>query len=508
MRLPSIIRSTLRPGTLAGLLLSTSPLALADDPADPSIDLYAGQVKVLSSKSVKRVAVGNGKVLSTTMIDGKELLLLGEAAGETSLRIWFKDGSEDAYRVLVAPKDIGQAASQMRDLLGADQKDVRVRIVGDHVVVDGKNLPEELVGRIVQLKSLYPKTLILASKVPFKMEKMVWLDVNILEVKKNSLENFGVDWSKQIAGPFVGYGKDFVGPGNVPYTPLGQDITQPPVAGTGIRITPPDILNGAIDVANLARPLAGGWNVGIISGMLSKINFALSNGDAYEIANPLLSARSGGETRFLAGGQIPILQALSTGNAAFQNVTYKDYGIQLNFKPQVDDHNDITMHVKAEVSDIDPSTSVVLNGLSVPGFVVRRSEADINVGDGQTMVISGLVNPKTANAVSKLPWLGDIPILGNLFKSTNFKSGNTDLVILVTPRVVTPASLENIRQVSRAVLLKNEYKKSLPKDSDTRSAVDETLGSKQPYPETQAIPALKPQLPLVNTQPAAPTVSE
>lgn len=182
-------------------------------------------------------------------------------------------------------------------------------------------------------------------------------------------------------------------------------------------------------------------------------------------------------------------------------MTFKDYGIQLNFAPQVDDNNNITMKVLADVSEIDPATSVVLNGFSVPGFTTRRSEADINVGDGQTMVISGLVNPKSAKNASKLPWLGDIPILGNLFKSTEFRSGNTDLVILVTPRVVSAASLENIRQVSRAVELKEEYRKSLSKDSVTREAVDRTLGSKTPYPETQAVPAPKPSLPLVVTQP-------
>ncbi len=469
---------------------------------DQTLDLYAGEVKVLPTQPVKRVAVGDGKVLSTTVVDGKELLLLGDGEGETSLRVWFKDGGEAAYRVLVAPKNVGRAAAEMRELLGSGDKNLRVRIVGDHVVVDGKNLSAELLARVKQLQELYPKTIVLASSAPFKMEKMVWLDVNILEIKKNALENFGVDWTKQIAGPFIGYGKDFVGPRNVPNIPLGQDLTQPPVAGSGIRLTPPPPgLTGAIDLANLARPMAGAWNVGIITGMLSKINFAVSNGDAYQIANPQLSARSGGETNFLAGGQVPILQALSTGNAAFQNVTYKNYGIQLDFKPQVDDDNNITMHVLADVSEIDPGTSVVLNGLNVPGFLTRRSEADINVGDGQTMVISGLVNPKTAKSVSKLPWLGDVPILGHLFKSTEFQSGNTDLVILVTPRVVTPASLENIRQLSRAVLLQDEYKNSLPKNSPTRDAVTRALGSRQPYPETQAVPVPQPKVPLTVTQP-------
>ncbi|WP_291511846.1 pilus assembly protein N-terminal domain-containing protein [Acidithiobacillus sp.] len=487
---------------LVALLLLLGFGASASAAEDPNIDLYAGQVKVLPTKPVKRVAIGNGKVVSSTVVDGKELLLLGEAEGETSLRLWFKDGSEAAYRVMVAPKNIGRAAEEMRELLGKEHKDVQIRIVGDKIVVDGKNIPPALMSRISALGGLYPNTIVLATASPFQMEKMVWLDVNILEIRKSLLENFGVDWTKQIAGPFVGYGRDFIGPRNVPTIPLGQDLTQPPVAGSGIRLTPPPPgLDGVIDLANLARPIGGALNVGIITGMLSKINFALSNGDAYQIANPQLSARSGGKTSFLAGGQIPILQALSTGGAAFQNVTFKDYGIQLNFAPQVDDNNNITMKVLADVSEIDPATSVVLNGFSVPGFTTRRSEADINVGDGQTMVISGLVNPKSAKNASKLPWLGDIPILGNLFKSTEFRSGNTDLVILVTPRVVSAASLENIRQVSRAVELKEEYRKSLSKDSVTREAVDRTLGSKTPYPETQAVPAPKPSLPLVVTQP-------
>ncbi len=471
---------------------------------DATLELYAGEVKVVPTRPVKRVAVGDGKVLSTTVVDGRELLLLGDSEGETSLRVWFKDGGEEAFRVLVAPKNVGRAAAEMRQLLGSSAaKDVQVRIVGDHVVVDGKNLSTTTLDRIKQLQTLYPKTIVLAQAAPFTMEKMVWLDVNVLEIKKSALETFGVDWDKQIAGPFVGYARDFVGPARVPTIPLGQDLTQPPVQGSGIQITPnPANLNGVVDLANLARPFPSPYfNVGLLTGMLSRINFALSNGDAYQIANPKLSARSGGETKFLAGGQVPILQALSTGNAAFQNVTYKDYGIQLDFKPQVDDNNNITMKVVADISDIDPGTSVTLNGFNVPGFITRRSEADINVGDGQTMVISGLVNPKTAKNISKLPWLGDIPILGNLFKSTQYQSGNTDLVILVTPRVVSPASLENIQQVSEAVRMKDEYAKSLPKGSITRDAIDRTMNAPRPYPETQAVPAPKPQPPLVVQQP-------
>lgn len=224
---------------LVSLLLVIGFGASASAAEDPNLDLYAGQVKVLPTKPVKRVAIGNGKVVSSTVVDGKELLLLGEAEGETSLRLWFKDGSEAAYRVMVAPKNIGRAAEEMRELLGTEHKDVQIRIVGDKIVVDGKNIPPALMSRISALGGLYPNTIVLAKASPFQMEKMVWLDVNILEMRKSLLENFGVDWTKQIAGPFVGYGRDFVGPRNVPTIPLGQDLTQPPVAGSGIRLTPP-----------------------------------------------------------------------------------------------------------------------------------------------------------------------------------------------------------------------------------------------------------------------------
>lgn len=479
----------LRPWIVGGLFCVLGNAAAAAQ--DSEITLYTGQVKVLPSNPVKRVAVGNGKVLSTTVIDNKELLLLAENSGETSLRIWYKNGSEDAYRVLVAPQDVGRAAAQIRDLLSGSQPSaISVKVVGDDIVIDGKNLSQEQLDRVQAVKVIYPKKMIiLANKEPFKMEKMVWLDVNVLEIRKSILENFGVDWQKQISGPFLGYGKDFVGPRNVPVQPLGSDLTQPPVAGSGMRLTPPPVgLDGAIDLANLARPITGVTNFGIITGMLSKINFALSSGDAYQIANPQLSARSGGTTKFLAGGQVPILQALATGAAAFQTVTFKNYGIQLDFSPKVDDGNNISMAVKAEVSEIDPATSVVLNGFSVPGFLTRSSNAEINVHDGQTMVISGLVNPKSSKNASKLPWLGDLPILGNLFKSTNFQSGNTDLVILVTPHVVTPGGLENVREVSHAVELKEEYRKTLGKDSPTRAAIDRTLGGKDHYPPTGVAP--------------------
>ncbi|MEY2343026.1 type II and III secretion system protein family protein [Acidithiobacillus sp. IBUN Pt1247-S3] len=478
------------------IFCSFSSMAMAAED-EPGISLYAGQVKVIPSKAVKRVAVGNGKVLSTTVVDNRELLLLAEGAGETSLRVWYKDGGEAAYRVLVAPQDVGRAAEEIRTLVSGNVVNpVSVQVVGDHIVIDGKNLSQQQIDRINSLSLLYPKkTIVIANKEPFKMEKMVWLDVNVLEVRKTLLENFGVDWQKQISGPFVGYGKDFIGPRSVPVQPLGSDLAQPAVAGSGMRLTPAPVgLDGAIDLVNLARPISGVMNFGIITGMLSKINFALSNGDAWQIANPQLSARSGGTTNFLAGGQVPILQALATGAAAFQTVTFKDYGIQLNFSPQVDDSNNISMKVKAEVSEIDPATSVILNGLTVPGFLVRKSDAEINVQDGQTMVISGLVNPKTAKNVSKLPWLADVPILGNLFKSTNFQSGNTDLVILVTPRVVNPGGLENVREVSAAVRLKDEYRQTLGKDSPTREAIERTLGGKGVYPPTGTPPVQTPKL--------------
>ena len=191
--------------------------------------------------------------------------------------------------------------------------------------------------------------------------------------------------------------------------------------------------------------------LGIATSITSQINLAVQQGDAYILATPELSTRSGGEAKFLAGGQIPIVTPASGLNPA--TVNYKDYGIKLSINPMADDRNNIMATIKTELSTIDPATGTP----EQPGFLTRSTDSEINVRNGETIVLSGLVNTDLSNQVDKFPWLGDLPILGALFRSTNFRNNRSDLVIFVTPMIVDPNSTLTRERIEKAKEIREKF---------------------------------------------------
>jgi len=418
------------------------------DPSS-SITMYSGQVKIIPTNTVKRVAVGNGKILSVTLVDNKELLLLAEGAGETNLHLWYKNGEESAARVMIAAKDVGRAAEEISGLL-ASNSHIQVRIVGEKVIIDGKNISQEDLNRIDKLHAIYPNLVNLAEKEPLRMEKVVLLNVRILKMKRDFFRSLGVNWNQSIAGPQAGVVGDF---SSNPYFRMGVPTTN----GTGgplANFSFPS--SGITDLPLKVAPFA--TNFGIIASVASRINYALQNGDAYEIANPKLSAKSGSKepAEFLAGGQIPIPLAIGFGQTS---VIFKDFGIRLKFSPVADDRHNVGLKIFTEVSNIDPSLTVG----GVPGFFTSRTKAEINLKDGETLVMSGLIDHSLAKNSNKIPGLGNIPILGYLFKSDDFRDNESDLVFLVTPSVITADSRDNIDAESHARYLENLYQKNADK---------------------------------------------
>jgi pilus assembly protein CpaC len=269
---------------------------------------------------------------------------------------------------------------------------------------------------------------------------MVYLKLQIMEFKKNALENLGVDWQTNIAGPAGALTFDLFSNKQFRFQGDAVDPTFDPGKGA---LTP---------LAQRNQPTRA--YLGIASVITSRINLAVSNGDAWILASPELSTRSGGEAKFLAGGQVPLPTVSATGQS---NVTFKDYGIRLLIKPVTDDNDNIMAVIQTELSAIDPSVSVQ----GIPGFTTRVTDSEINLKSGQTIVISGLLSQDLNNVVNKVPLLGDLPVLGNLFKSTNFRSGRTDLVIFVTPTVTDPASTQNRQRLDKARDLRDRFESTL-----------------------------------------------
>jgi pilus assembly protein CpaC len=404
---------------LACALLSGATLAQSE-----SVQLVLGQIKTIPlSSKVVRVAVGNGKVISSNVLE-TELMLLGETVGKTSLRLWTADGNQTNYEINVLASDPDESSKHISELL-AGVPGVKVDRVGDLVLLTGTASKSDM-GRIDAVAKLFSPVHNAVQEEEVTMRRMVYMKVQIVEMKKSLGESIGISWDKSIAGPAAGI--------------AGNWRTNP-----NFRI--PSTLPNGFPTSDGAIPIGGaGWTpfIGLTSSITSMINLAVNNGDAYVLATPELSARSGGKAEFLAGGQIPIISPASASSPA--SVTFKDYGIKLVIEPVADANNNVSALLRTEVSNVDNSVAVGGN----PGFLTRKTDSEFNVKTGETIVLSGLVNTEIQKDISKLPGLGDLPVLGSLFRSKNFRSGRTDLVIFVTPSVIDPASNLNQERLKKA----------------------------------------------------------
>ncbi|WP_179958264.1 type II and III secretion system protein family protein [Chitinimonas arctica] len=400
-------------------------------PATVEIKMFVGELKTIPAGKLDRIAIGNGSIISTKALEGGELLLLAEQIGDTSLMLWSAKGPRRQYIVRVSPHDaegaFAAAGTMLKDVAG-----IKLTRVGGNVVVSGTASKLDL-DRIAMVAKLYPQVVSLVAPEDVAMKKMIYMKVQVIEMKRSLLETLGVQWPGSIAGPSVGFLGNW-----------GSENT------TGLQAP----IKGVLPIATGNRGLR--TYLGISSLINTTINIAKNNGDAFVIAEPELSARSGGEAKFLAGGQFPVKLMSSQGVASIE---FKDYGIKLNIKPVADDAGNVSAAIDTEISTLDSSSAVD----GVPGLLVRHSSTDINVKTGQTMAMSGLVNSEMSKDLTRVPGLGSLPILGSLFRSEGFRNNRTDLVILVTPTVVDPNSTINRERIEKSDGIRERFERSLGK---------------------------------------------
>jgi pilus assembly protein CpaC len=408
---------------------TTTHIATLDEVANKEIVMFVGEIKAITAHKISRVAIGNGGLISTRFIDENQLLLIAEAVGDSSLVLWTPGGEIQNYTLRIGSKDSGFAYRAAKSVLG-DINNIQIAPMGPSIAITGTVSKDQL-ERINQLVARYPQIVPLLKVSDVEMKKMIYMKVQILEVKKSLSEMLGVTWPGSITGPQLAFA------GNLGSTNAAAASTVPG-------------LNIPLNTGGIRTYL------GISTLLQTTINLAKNNGDLTVLAEPELSARSGDTASFLAGGQIPILGAGALGTT---NITYKDYGIKLNIRPTADDNGNIIASIKAELSQVDSSTAV--NG--TPGFLTRMSETEINVKSGQTMVISGLINRDMQNGTTSVPGLGKLPIIGRLFRSDAYSGQRTDLLIAVTPVVVDPSSTINRERIDKGVDMKERFERNLSK---------------------------------------------
>ena len=408
--LDSTPRATLPRGragrALAVVVSGIASFGAVGQPAERSapITLYVGEAHVINEPGVRRIAVGNGKVLQATALDDRQVLVLPEAPGQTTLVLWGRAGAERSLVFNVLPADTARLLAEVRAMLGEARK-VSARVVGDKIVVEGAEVSEEVSNRIAEVARRYPQVVNLLPRVG--QERMIAMDVKFIEIRRELLENIGVKWGGSAQGPtFQVIGDLFRG-----------NALRPGGAAEG----------SGLQVAPRVAPFAGSLSIAMTLG--SMLNFLVQSGDAVILAEPRLSCRSGGTARFIAGGELPIPVAGALGTAS---VGFKEYGIKFDVSPVASDSGLIAARIATEISAINFEVAV----RQVPGLTKRRAETDVNLRENETLVIAGLITEEGARNMDRVAGASELPVLGPLFRSRQFRDRQTELVVFITPRFV------------------------------------------------------------------------
>jgi pilus assembly protein CpaC len=267
-----------------GLLMLLSLQAHAA--AAPDLELYVGETKVLPV-SPSRIAIGNGKIISASSLSAKQLLVLAESPGTTTLHLWLKGGGERIMTVSVREANIQATLEDVKRLL-ASVENVTARVAGSKIVLEGEMVSDVNQERVQAIQKMFPDQVVnFIGKVGW--EKMVYLDVKVLELTTKGSRDLGIRWDSEINGPHAGLVADFYTNKTFRYVPdsgaSGLDLEGVPLPG---KVWPP---KGFINLASL---------------ITSRINLLVQNGDAQVLAAPSLTTRSGSKARFVAGGEIPL----------------------------------------------------------------------------------------------------------------------------------------------------------------------------------------------------------
>jgi pilus assembly protein CpaC len=384
--------------------------------AHKDLALEVGQNRLLIlSEQIVRVSVAEPRVADLKVITPTQLLLTAKGVGATDLTLWNR--RDDPFVIaLRVGRNLEALRKQLKELF--PQETINVTAAGDLVVLSGEVGDVRVPERAAEVAKLHADRL--TNLIHVRGNQQVQLEVKFAEVSRKGLREMSFNvFHQDSLGRFVG------GLAN-PSTAPASFLTVPGTGGFGL---PP------------VYPAGSGSSFSVFFSGLPRFPFSAmvslleSTGLAKILAEPTLVAMSGQEARFLAGGEFPIPTSQGLGAVS---VMWKKFGIILNFTPTVIDEQTIHLRLSAEVSDVDPTRGVTVGGFNVPGLTSRQSETTVRLGDGQSFAIAGLLSNRIRSQVDKIPLLGDLPILGMLFRSVSYQRDESELLVVVTARLARP----------------------------------------------------------------------
>jgi pilus assembly protein CpaC len=365
------------------------------------------------------VFVANPDIADVQVKSPKLIYITAKAPGETVI---YAVGAEENV-LLNAPIRVLLDLSQLRQSLTrlVPGSTIVADSVGSNLVLSGSVASAGQAEKVRALATTVASAVKggqVINRLSVETPNQVMLQVRIAEVNRNILKQIGVDWTK-------------FGPNNEV-----QFVTTN-------NISPRNILSATNTTITTAIPTGNFLTIGMFPLQAAATVEALATeGFITMLAEPNLIAMSGQTASFLAGGEypIPVVQSVAAGTSPTISVQFQQYGVQLAFSPTIVDANHINVRVRPEVSELDYSNAVTENGFTIPALTVQRAETSVELGSGEGFALAGLLQHNTSQVISKVPWLGDLPVLGALFRSTKFQNNESELVIIVIPYLVKPAA--------------------------------------------------------------------
>ena len=368
-----------------------------------------------TKENIRRVSIARPEIADVEVISPRQLLIIGKSAGTTTLIYWNEQEVPTTVDLTIGI-NVDQAREDLKKIAPDDAFEVSGW--GDTLVLSGTVKAEASQARLVQGAKAYAKNIINLLKV--QQLEQVLLQIRVSEVDRNLAKQLGFNLLFRPSIDGGGY-RIFASPGGAAI----EDINVPHESFASVSNIFFSTPGGSPKVQALIRSLH-------------------DKGALKTLAEPNLIVANGDKGKFLVGGEFPIIIASAAGAGAAASVVYKQFGVMLNFEPKIATNGDIYIKLGQEVSELDFGNGVTVSGFLIPALRSRKAETGLQLADGQTFVLAGLLDNKVSKKISKIPLLGDIPILGALFRSTRYSNDETELMVIITPKIVRPLNKDEI----------------------------------------------------------------
>jgi len=409
--------------------------------AGETLHVLVGRSLLITSPTrVKRLSIADPNIADAIIITPTQIMINGKSPGGVSLVLW-NDADQSQPLELLVDLDILGLSQKIHEVF--PKEDVKVEAIKDVVVLSGHISAKVVADRILAIVSAAVPKVVNMMEVPVPPAAgEILLEVKFAEVNRTALTQIGFNLFSENTKLVGATSTGQYGPPTLATIPTSSTTSTSSTSSTstttstsssssGLNPVTPDFSLSSLLNIFLFRP---DINLGMTIQALEQQSLLQM------LAEPNLLTETGKEASFLAGGEFPfpVVQGGAAGSVPTVTIQFREYGVRLTFTPTLTEGNRIHLHVRPEVSSLDYTNAITLSGFFIPALSTRRVDAEMELADGQSFGIAGLVNDQVSDIMNKMPVLGDLPVLGQLFRSKSFQKSKDELVVVVTPHIVHP----------------------------------------------------------------------